>query len=235
MLDSLNEYAQLINFTLLVAIIGYLFTLTQAYKAANEKKHEAELAEKQGEINSLKRELHAQKESVKAQISAKDEQIAQLNERVNQQKEQHRIIIDTLEERIKANLEHQKAFEAAQNERLKIRELHSNFQVEMLNIRNTVFQELASLPSDRPEVQRMKEEVETRIVELDEQIKLISDETLKSEIRKEKGMLKRISEQLGTLANDSILSMATLALPIGLAMYQQRVQKDIEAIKDQPS
>lgn len=232
MLNSLNQYAQLINFTLLVAIIGYLFTLTQAYKSANEKKHQAELAEKKGEINSLKREIKAIKDSVDTQLSAKDEQIAQLNDRVNQQREQHRIIIDTLEERIKANLESQKAIEAAHNERWKIRELHFNFQVEMLNTRNSMFQELASLPSDRPEVQKLKQDVETRIVELDEQMKLASDKTLKSEIQKEKGMLKRISEQLGALTNDSLISMASLALPIGLAMYQQRVQKDIEIIKD---
>ncbi len=67
MLQFLNQYANLINFVLLVAIVGWLFLLTQHYKEAITERFEARLAAKDVEIQSLSDRLKFVEEQLKLQ------------------------------------------------------------------------------------------------------------------------------------------------------------------------
>ncbi len=66
-LNALNQYANLINFALLITIIGWLFALTQRYKEAIKEKFEFRIASKDIEIQSLSERLSLANDQLKFQ------------------------------------------------------------------------------------------------------------------------------------------------------------------------
>ena len=74
-LNTLSQYANLINFALLITIIGWLFTLTQQYKEAIKEKFESKLASKDVEIQFLAERLALVNDQLKFQEKNSNQQI----------------------------------------------------------------------------------------------------------------------------------------------------------------
>lgn len=73
MLDTLNEYAQLIDLvlfaTIIIAIVGWLFYFSQKYEQIVKEKYEVKLASKDREISILRERLTSKDENHRNEIA----------------------------------------------------------------------------------------------------------------------------------------------------------------------
>lgn len=69
-LNTLSQYANLINFALLVTIIGWLFTLTQLYKEAMKEKYEAKITSLSERLELYNDRLNTQEKISNQQLEA---------------------------------------------------------------------------------------------------------------------------------------------------------------------
>ena len=74
-INTLTQYANLINLALLITIIGWLFTLTQQYKEAIKEKYESKVAAKDIEIQSLSERLAILSDQLKFQEQNSNQQL----------------------------------------------------------------------------------------------------------------------------------------------------------------
>jgi|GEM_PF-3384501 len=74
-LNTLNEYANLINFVLLIAVVGFLFKLTLFYKEAIKEKHKAEIEKYKTKISSISERLEFSENKLKIHGEISKQQI----------------------------------------------------------------------------------------------------------------------------------------------------------------
>lgn len=82
-LNLISEYGQLINLTLLIAIIGWLFALTQLYKEAIKEKYESKLSSTSERLKICNDQLNAQKYISSQQLELSDRHILDLRNKLS--------------------------------------------------------------------------------------------------------------------------------------------------------
>lgn len=149
MLDALKDYAHLINFTLLMAVIGWLFHISRISRTALIDKHSAELAQKRSELReretkiaNLNSRLQAKEDHYESQIRVLDhskaffEKLATLpgDEKVRALQLEYEMRLGELEEREKnaAEMEARLAARSERDELAQDAERVKSFKPEML-------------------------------------------------------------------------------------------------------
>ena len=215
-MNFLNQYAQLINFTLFIAIIGWLFLLTKRYSDALEKKYEAQLADKDGEINRSKREIVQLEETYKTKTEALEQTISTLKARNQTESELHKAMISTLKERQNNLQENSVALLDSNKEQWRLREQGLLNEIEFQKLRILLLEEMAKLPTEASE---LRDYLEKRIKEIEKQA-LNAKGKQKEVLEKEKGILRGFLDQMSGVDTSALKTVAWATLPLGLAFIK---------------
>ena len=157
MLNTLNEYAQLVNFALFIAIVGWLFQITQSYKTASQEKYDAIVAAKNEELAALSERLRIEEKKYEAALELKEELVTTLRGRLELDVERHNASLAAKDQQLKA-LE----------QRLELEGIRHRNKTGFLETELSLFKQLFTLSGDKA-LEALREDMESRIEALKQQ------------------------------------------------------------------
>ncbi len=169
--DLINQYAQVINFALLIAIIGWLFNLTKLSREAIEETTEAKLALKDTEIGKKDLELQFKSQAIADLKHNQDVEKKRFEELLKVQ-EANRLQIADLQK---------KASE------FQIEAMDKKRELEFAKQRFSLLEQLFSLgQKEQPDMEKTRNLFEEQMRILDQQEKVATTEGERAKIRENK-------------------------------------------------